>query len=37
MASAQKSIDELGFKYLNADQILTKSIEWYKKNNYIND
>jgi dihydroflavonol-4-reductase len=36
-ASAQKSIDELGFKYLNADQILAKSIEWYKKNNYINN
>jgi dihydroflavonol-4-reductase len=36
MASSQKSIDELGVSYLNADQILNKSIEWFHKNNLIN-
>ena len=36
MASSQKSIDELGVSYLNADQILKKSIEWFHKNNLIN-
>ena len=36
-ASSQKSINKLEMKYLNADQILSKSIEWYKENNFIND
>jgi len=30
-------INKLEMKYLNADQILSKSIEWYKENNFIND
>tara|TARA_B100001029_G_scaffold91017_1_gene74668 strand:- start:927 stop:1907 length:981 start_codon:yes stop_codon:yes gene_type:complete len=37
LASNEKSIKELGFKYHSAEEILAKSIEWYKKNNYIND
>ena len=35
-ASSKRSIDELGIKYLNGDQILTKLIEWFNKNNLIN-
>tara|TARA_B100000700_G_scaffold331358_1_gene463457 strand:- start:4404 stop:5384 length:981 start_codon:yes stop_codon:yes gene_type:complete len=37
IASNEKSIKELGFNYHTAEEILAKSIEWYKKNNYINN
>ena len=35
-ASSKRSIDELGIKYLNGHQVLTKLIEWFNKNNLIN-
>ncbi|MBT3476057.1 NAD-dependent epimerase/dehydratase family protein [bacterium] len=36
-ASSKKSVDELGIKYLDGDQILTKLIDWFNKNNLINN
>lgn len=36
-ASSKKSVNELDMKYLNGDQILSKVIEWFNKNNLINN
>lgn len=36
-ASSKKSINELGMKYDNGEQILTKLISWMKKNNLVNN
>ena len=36
-ASSKKSINDLDMEYLNGDQILTKLIDWFNKNNLINN
>ena len=36
-ASSKKSINDLDMEYLNGDKILTKLIDWFNKNNLINN
>ena len=36
-ADSKKSCDDFNFEYIKAREILQKCINWYSKNNYIND